>query len=160
MSLCSVHRRSRDSIGLHLAFALLTTLTIATPARSAEEVTVVVDQAKLMKLPDGVATLIIGNPLIADASLQRGGTMILTGKGYGTTNLMALDSSGKVLMDRTVRVQAPKAAVFVFRGTERQSYSCTPTCERQVMLGDSDAAFTANLGQISARSGQAQGAAR
>jgi Flp pilus assembly secretin CpaC len=143
------------------AIALALSLAMAVPARSAPEtVTVVVDQAKLMKLPDGVATLVIGNPLIADAALQSGGTMILTGKGYGTTNLLALDRDGKVLMDRMVQVEAPKAAVFVFRGTERQSYSCTPTCERQVMLGDSDAAFTAILGQTAARNGQAQGAAR
>jgi hypothetical protein len=86
--------------------------------------------------------------------------MILTAKGYGTTNLLALDRNGKVLTERVVQVQAPRAAVFVYRGTDRQSYSCTPNCERQVMLGDSDAAFNAILGQTAARNGQAQGAAR
>ncbi|MPZ55790.1 MAG: pilus assembly protein CpaC [Rhizobiales bacterium] len=136
-------------------------LVAAAPGRSdAEALTVVLDQAKLVKVPDRIATLVIGNPLIADAALQAGGTIVLTGKGYGTTNLIALDRGGRVLMEKTVRVAAPKESVFVFRGTERQTYSCTPKCERQIMLGDSDAAFAAILGQTAARNGQAQGAAR
>ena len=40
-----------------------------------------------MKLPDKVATIVIGNPLIADAALQAGGLLVITGKGYGTTNM-------------------------------------------------------------------------
>ena len=47
-----------------------------------------------MRLPTGVATIVIGNPLIADASLQPGGLLVITGKGYGSTNLLALDRSG------------------------------------------------------------------
>ena len=39
-----------------------------------------------MKLPDKVATIVIGNPLIADAALQAGGMLVITGKGYGSTN--------------------------------------------------------------------------
>jgi Flp pilus assembly secretin CpaC len=145
------------SIGLAFGLALAAMM----PVRAAEPVvTVVVDQARLMRLPDRVATLVIGNPLVADAALQAGGTMILTGKGYGTTNLLALDRDGKVLMQRMVHVQAPRDAVFVYRGTDRQSYSCTPTCERRVMLGDADAAFTSILSQTTARNAQAQGAAR
>jgi len=150
------------SIGL--GFGLLASVAAATPARCASAasnvVTVVIDQAKLMKLPEHSATLVIGNPLIADASLQPGGLMILTGKGYGSTNFVALDNKGKVLMQRAVRVQAPKESVSVYRGTERQSYSCTPNCERSVMLGDADASFSAILGQTSARNTQVQGASR
>ena len=61
-----------------------------------------------MKLPDRVATIVIGNPLIADATLQSGGILVLTGKGYGSTNLLALDRAGKVVMDKTVRVTGPR----------------------------------------------------
>jgi Flp pilus assembly secretin CpaC len=112
-----------------------------------------------VKLPDRIATLVIGNPLIVDATLQAGGNMVLTGKGYGATNLMALDRNGKVLFETTVRVEAPKDTLVVFRGLERQTYSCTPNCERQIMLGDAEAGFNAVLGQTTARNGQAQGAA-
>ena len=53
---------------------------------AAESVTVTLDQARLIRLPAAISTLVIGNPLIADATLQKGGVAILTGKGYGTTN--------------------------------------------------------------------------
>jgi hypothetical protein len=123
-------------------------------------VTVVIDQAKLMRLPDKVATLIVGNPLIADASLQTGGIMVLTGKAYGITNLLALDRSGNVLMERLLRVQGPREAVVVYRGMLRETYSCTPNCERRIMLGDADPAFAAILNQTTLRNAQANAAAR
>jgi Flp pilus assembly secretin CpaC len=123
-------------------------------------VTVVLDEAKLVKLPDRLATLVIGNPLIADAALQAGGNIVLTGKGYGSTNLMALDRTGKVLAEKTILVRAPGNTVVVYRGVERQTYSCTPNCDQRIMLGDSAADFTATLSQISERNTKAQAAGR
>ena len=59
-----------------------------------EPVTVHLDQAKLLKLPERTATLVIGNPLIADAAVQPGGVVVITAKSYGMTNLVALDRTG------------------------------------------------------------------
>jgi hypothetical protein len=118
------------------------------PAPATESISVAVDQAKLLKLPEKVATIVIGNPLIADVSLQPGGTVVVTGKGYGTTNLMALDRNGSVLIDRLVQVEGPSGKVVtVYRGVERETYSCTPTCQRRVTLGDAQAYFDGTLGQ-------------
>jgi hypothetical protein len=125
----------------------------------AADVNVVLDQAQLLKLPEKVSTIVIGNPLIADASLQPGGLMVLTGKGYGTTNLMALDRTGNVLMEKSIEVRGPNAdVVVVYRGVERETYSCTPKCERRITLGDSNTYFDAVMGQIGTRNGAAQGA--
>jgi hypothetical protein len=126
---------------------------------AAETVTVVLDQAQLMKLPDRVGTIIIGNPLIADVSLQSGGTMVITGKGYGATNIIALDWSGATLMITTVQVVGTRDAVVVYRGVDRESYSCTPSCERRITLGDAPPYFDATLGQAGARATNAAGAA-
>ena len=75
-----------------------------------------------MKLPDRVATIVIGNPLIADATLQSGGILVVTGKGYGATNLLALDRAGRVVMDKTVQVLGPAGGdlVVVYKGVERE----------------------------------------
>lgn len=137
-----------------LAAAFLSVLPL--PA-GAEDIAVIVDEAKLEKLPDGVATLVVGNPLIADVSLQPGGLMVLTGKGFGSTNLVALDRAGKVLMDKTIRVQGPTSSnmIVVFRGVERESYSCTPMCERRITLGDSATYFGATLQQSATRNASA-----
>jgi Pilus formation protein N terminal region len=139
-----------------LAFMAVSGLVPA-HAENTENVTVSVDQAKVMKLPANVATIVIGNPLIADATLQSAGLLVITGKGYGETNLLALDRQGDVVMTKTLQVQGPASGdvVVVYKGNERESYSCAPECERRITLGDSPTYFNSTLGQSGARSGQA-----
>jgi putative type II/III system pilus formation protein len=145
---------------LAFVFALCFLAVIAPRIAPAADLTVILDQAKLVKLPDKVATIVIGNPLIADASLQSGGLMVVTGKGYGTTNLVVLDRAGAVLMDKSIEVQGPRGnVVTLYRGIERETYSCTPNCERRITLGDSNPYFESTIAQSSARSGLAAGAA-
>jgi len=140
---------------------LLMTAAVVAPAGSKDDVVhVVLDRAKLVPLPERIATLLIGNPLIVDAALQPGGQMVLTGKSYGTTNVMALDRRGKVLMQKLVRVGAPEGTVVVYRGEAQHTYSCAPRCEPQITLGDAEKSFAAHLGQSVQRNTQAQGAAR
>ena len=123
-----------------------------------EPVTVNLDQAKLLKLLERTSTLVVGNPLIADAVVQPGGVVVITAKSYGATNLVALDRSGTMLMEQTIQVVGPSdAIVVVYRGTERESYSCAPNCERRITFGDTATFFSANLTALSAFTGQAQG---
>jgi hypothetical protein len=98
----------------------------------------------VIKLPPKVATIVVGNPLNADAALQSGGILVITGKGYGQTNLLVLDRSGSVLLQETVQVLgAPnRNLVVVYRGIERETYACGPECERSITLGDSRGYFT------------------
>lgn len=141
--------------------AIALVLSLAPAAAPAETVDVQVDQARIMRLPPDVATVVIGNPLIADASLQSGGILVLTGKGYGRTNLLALDHGGRVVLDSAVQVVLPRSAdvVVVYRGSERESYSCSPECARRITLGDAPTYFEETQRQISARLGQAAAAA-
>ncbi|MGE3150938.1 MAG: pilus assembly protein N-terminal domain-containing protein [Pseudorhodoplanes sp.] len=118
---------------------------------------VVVDRSRLVKMPDRVATIVIGNPLIADASLQAGGLLVLTGKGYGTTNLIALDRKGNALMEKSVQVLGPQQdVVVVYKGVNRETYSCAPFCNPTVTLGDAQQFFSQHLARTVTRSSQAQ----
>ncbi|MBI1202004.1 MAG: pilus assembly protein CpaC [Rhodopseudomonas sp.] len=119
----------------------------------AETLRVAIDKAHIMKMPDRVATIVIGNPLVADASLQPGGILVITGKGYGATNLLALDRAGKVVMDDTVQVQGAAGGdlVVVYKGVERETYSCAPQCEHRMTLGDSAAYFNGIVAQAGSR---------
>ncbi|HEY5379252.1 MAG TPA: pilus assembly protein N-terminal domain-containing protein [Pseudolabrys sp.] len=149
-------RRRRFAV---LAWTFLAmALTAAMPAARAETVTVTVDEAHIMKMPDRVATIVIGNPLVADATLQAGGILVITGKGFGSTNLLGLDRTGQVVMDKTVQVLGPSSndIVVVYRGVERESYSCAPECEHRLTLGDSTNYFNQILSQAGTRTGQAQ----
>src|SRR5882762_7827375 len=109
--------------------AAIVAAMLTAPARADEAITVMLDQATISKLPERVSTIVIGNPLIADVTLQAGGLMIITGKGYGTTNLIALDRGGAVLTERSIQVVGPQEkVVVVYRGVNRESYSCAPQC--------------------------------
>jgi hypothetical protein len=60
-------------------------------------------------------------------------------------------------MERSIVVRGPQGrdAVQVYRGLQRETYSCTPSCERRITLGDSADYFTAIAGQAEARNGAA-----
>ena len=113
-----------------------------------------------MKLPGKVSTIVVGNPLIADVTLQNGGILVVTGKGYGATNFIAMDGRGEILVDRQIQVEGPTAdeLVTVYRGVDRETYSCTPVCQRRVTLGDGDTYFKAVSDQANSLNSQASGA--
>ncbi|MDI4236442.1 pilus assembly protein N-terminal domain-containing protein [Bradyrhizobium sp. Arg237L] len=146
-----------------LAFSLLAAAVTAWPsagfaAADPDRIEVNVDQAKLVKLPTGIATIVVGNPMIADVTLQTGGVVVVTGKGYGATNFIAMDRSGQVLVDRQIQVQGPSdQLVTVYRGIERESYSCMPICQRRVTLGDGENYFKSTIDQAGTLSTQASG---
>lgn len=121
----------------------------AAPARDA--IAVFVDHAKIIRLPVRTQTVIVGNPIIADVTIQKNGVVVLTGKSYGVTNLIALDGTGAMLAESMISVQAASDSVVVVqRGLERESYSCTPNCQPALLLGDSSKYF----GEVGGQTGQ------
>ena len=127
-------------------------------AEPGDAIAVSVDQAKLVKLPGRVTTIVVGNPLIADVTLQSGGIVVVTGTGYGATNFIAMDRSGEVLVDRVIQVEGPTdKLVTIYRGVERESYSCMPICQRRVTLGDGETYFKSAIDQAGSLSSQAAG---
>jgi len=148
-------------------FLALLSVVLAAPAAFAadpvpvsatgETVVVHIDQAKTLQLPERTATLVVGNPLIADAVVQPSGIVVITAKSYGATNLIAVDRSGATLFNRQIQVVSPAdRVVIVYRGIDRETYSCMPNCERRITIGDAPGYFTANLGQLGTFSAQAQ----
>jgi Flp pilus assembly secretin CpaC len=143
-----------------LAIGILLWPAAALAEAPADNIAVNVDQAKLVKLPSRVATIVVGNPLIADVTLQNGGVIIVTGKGYGATNFIAMDRAGEVLVDRVIQVEGPTdQLVTVYRGVDRESYSCMPVCQRRVTLGDGENYFKSTIDQAGSLSSQASGSA-
>jgi Flp pilus assembly secretin CpaC len=157
----SKHLRTRiRAFSAFLAIGILLgpAVTLAEPVP--ESIAVNVDQAKLVRLPTRVSTIVVGNPLIADVTLQPGGLIVVTGKGYGATNFIAMDRAGEVLVDRVIQVEGPTdQLVTIYRGVDRESYSCMPICQRRVTLGDGSDYFKATMDQAGNLSSQASGAA-
>ncbi|TCU66066.1 putative type II/III system pilus formation protein [Bradyrhizobium sp. R2.2-H] len=156
----------KELLRRHARVCLLFAAAVAWPAAglaesTADTIAVNVDQAKLVRLPGKVATIVVGNPLIADVTLQPGGMIVVTGKGYGATNFIALDRGGEILVDRQIQVEGPSdRLVTVYRGIERESYSCVPLCQRRVTLGDSDAYFNNTMSQAGSLSSSASGSTK
>jgi Pilus formation protein N terminal region len=161
MSFSSLRTRARAISGLRLlAVGILLWPVAAFAEPSADAIAVNVDQAKLVRLPTRASTIVVGNPLIADVTLQTGGIIVVTGKGYGATNFIAMDRSGEILVDRVIQVEGPTdQLVTVYRGVERESYSCLPNCQRRTTLGDGEHYFKSTMDQAGSLSGQALGAA-
>ena len=150
--------RRHARICLLAAAAVLASPAIGLAEPTVDTIAVNVDQAKLVRLPGKVATIVVGNPLIADVTLQPGGMIVVTGKGYGATNFIALDRGGEILVDRQIQVEGPSdRLVTVYRGIERESYSCLPICQRRVTLGDSDNYFSTTMNQAGTLSNSASG---
>ncbi len=131
----------------------------ASPARAETGlIAVTLDQAKVAQLPQGTATLIVGNPMIADVTmLKNNNAMVITGKGFGQTNLIAIDAGGSVIDERQVRVLPARTVLVLQSGASRMSYACNPDCMPSVQLGDDDKAFKDEGDQISTRNGYAAG---
>jgi hypothetical protein len=147
---------SRPSL---LLSAVLWIIALAAPAYAADQISVPLDKARILHLPDRAATIVIGNPLIADLSIQPGGLAVITGKSYGETNFVVLDRGGIVLAEKTVEVTFPneQSLVVVYRGNDRESYSCTPDCSPRLTLGDTPD-FEKVMTQITTRNSQSAAA--
>jgi Flp pilus assembly secretin CpaC len=114
-------------------------------ARADEDVLrVFMDHARVLKLDRPVAKVIVGNAKVADATVADAKTIVLTGRSFGTTNLVLLDADGNAIVDERILVSIDEAStVRVYRQTERSVLSCTPNCEQHAAQGDGAAATTA-----------------
>ena len=108
----------------------LAAVSIPGAALADSGIEVVMNQAKVVKLARAADTIVVGNPLIADASVQDSTTIVLTGKGFGVTNLVILDAEGQPIVDEQVYVsRQDNKSVRIYRRMEVQTMSCTPRCE-------------------------------
>jgi Pilus formation protein N terminal region len=132
-------------------------LAMLTPAQAAEKLDVFLDQAKLLKLPAGAETIVIGNPAIADVAVQKNGIMVLTGRSSGQTNLIALDKTGTIISETIIVVANNQAGkLLVQRGLESNSYDCgLNRCQPGIALGDENGFFGTAIGQATQRDGMA-----
>jgi Flp pilus assembly secretin CpaC len=126
---------------LRTTIALAAAALMAAPgpaaAQAAEPISVKVNMARILRISAPAATVIIGNPGVADVTIQDPLTLVLTGKSYGQTNLIVLDSAGNPVADTLVTVvQAQADLVTVYYGAARNTMACSPVCQPTIMLGD------------------------
>ncbi len=146
-----------------LVIALLATSAVS-PVKAqnagASDVIALIDQASVVRLDRPAAEIVVGNPSIADVSVQSGKVLIITGKSFGETNFIAIDADGKMITNRRLIVQEPRTGfVTVYRGFARQTLHCAPYCAPELMIGDAPDVFSTVSGQITTKQSIGQSAA-
>ena len=119
---------------------------------AAEPIVVTVDRAKVFRVSEPAATVIIGNPSIADAAVEDERTLVLTGRSFGVTNLIVLGASGDPVVDRTLVVKGHETnTVRIYRRAYRETMACAPVCEPTLTIGDNEDTFDYASRQIQQR---------
>jgi len=112
------------------SLALITSFLASTASAAEEILNVYMNHARVLKLDRPVSKVIIGNSDVADATVADAKTIVLTGRSFGTTNLVILDVDGNAIVDERILVSIDEGnTVRVFRQTVRSVLSCTPNCE-------------------------------
>jgi Flp pilus assembly secretin CpaC len=125
------------------ASAALAAVALEIPAARANDLIVKYDQSQLLRLPRPAAEIIIGNPTIADVSVQGGNLLVVTGKSFGITNIISLDAERNIIQDQRVLVQRDDVRVVnLQKGNKRESYNCAPQCNPSITIGDDMAYFS------------------
>lgn len=98
------------------------------------------DQSTVLRLDRPAKTVVVGNPLVADALLVSDKTVYVLGRMFGNTNVIAVDAEGNEIANTRVTVGAPMMAqVTLYRGPlGQQNMACAPHCERTVTQGDAE----------------------
>lgn len=128
------------------------------PAKPQDPLTVEIDQSQLIQLNADPATVVVGNPSIADISLN-GKQMFVHGHSFGETNIMVLDVNGNKLANYYVNVTHRtdnQLTVFAANSrhldaVDRMTYTCAPNCEGNMMVGDRTDFFNTNMGNNQAK---------
>jgi Pilus formation protein N terminal region len=145
---------SGRSAGISFAIAAL---YMAAGAADAAGVSVGIDMSTPVHLSRDAASVVIGNPSIADVYVQNGRLVFLQGRSFGTTNLIALDSQGQEILDVPVTVTSSRGRMVTLqRGVDgRISYACAGRCEPEVMPGDDPDHVKSLMDAVSGKTGEA-----
>ncbi len=129
-------------LGAALASIALLIVPAVADAQSAR-LSVEIDQAARVQLRGPAGSVIVGNPLIADVTVVDSNTLYITGKGYGVTEIVAVDPIGRTVFQSEVVVTAGSGGgrVRVWRGGQATEMACAASCSPSVR-GTSGSATT------------------
>lgn len=121
------------------AAVLAAAVLLAAPAAVAQSASlnVEIDQARRVQLRGPAGSVIVGNPQIADVTVVDSNTLYITGKGYGVTEIVAVDPIGRPVFQSQVVVTAGDGGgrVRVWRGATATEMACASSCSPSVRSG-------------------------
>ncbi len=141
------------ALGAGVVMAALAPISAAQASDNIDDaLKVTIDRAKVVRIARSADTVIVGNPAIADATIQDAQTIVLTGRSFGVTNLIVLDSNGDPVVDETIVVTGHEGnTVRIYRQAVRETLACSPVCEPTLTIGDDAITFNSAQQQINQR---------
>lgn len=135
-------------------------LVIAPAAEAAQQIVLVNDQAQIVTLAESPSTVLVGNPAIADVTTE-GRMLFFHPRGFGVTNVIALDPEGKKLGDYVVSIVYDNHnTVSMYTPEGRSTFNCQRDCETIMRIGDDDQYFSLYNTQAGNKNSLASGQAR
>jgi Flp pilus assembly secretin CpaC len=137
--------------GLRILAMATTSLALAMTA-AANDISVALDQARGLSLGAPAKGVVIGNPTIAGVTIQNERLLFVTGKSYGTTNLIVVGEDGRAIYSGRITVVPDETgAVIVNRGGWTVRFDCAPECRRRPDISEDPQAFVQTTEQIRSR---------
>lgn len=134
--------------------ALIVSAAAATSA-FAEEVWLTIDQVRPYEIEKPAGQIVIGNPGIADLTVQDKTRVLLYGKAPGLTNMYIFDDEGQVIDNLMVRVRTTTPEMLtMYRGPARSTYHCANQCEATITVGDEKTVFGDLTSQVQQKASQ------
>ncbi len=118
-------------------------------AAQAEPFTIETGTTQPVHLNRQAASVVIGNQNIADVAVAAPRLILLTGKSFGTTNLIVFDANNNIILSGDVVVTTNSAnLVTINRGGNSYTYDCAAQeCRDAPVVGDQQEHFARSLGQ-------------
>lgn len=127
-------------------------------AANAETFNVLVDQTVTLKLAAPANSVVVGNASVVDVEVYDPRTLLVTGKGFGSTNILVLDNAGRTVYSNMLSVSDNRTdQLTIVRGDGNYTYSCTDRCRGTPMVGDSPDHFQEVMTTVEAMQGAAKG---
>lgn len=145
---------------MRMIFPTIAALFVMAQSASASQVWLTMDQVRPYKLENPAQKIVVGNPSIADVSVEDSQNLLMFGKAPGLTNIYIFNEDGESVENIIVRVRSSSSDMLtVHRGVARTTYNCTTNCEATITVGDDPAAFKGVSDQVLNKFSQAAGAA-
>jgi len=141
--------------------AVLLAASPAFAAGKSDSVALALDEVHTLTFRTPVSTVYVGNPSIADVTMIDARHAFVQGKGYGRTNVMALNRDNVMVFNThiTVTGNTGGGTVTLNRGAQRVTLTCAGgRCEQTPMPGDGKESDAVS-GQITAHQSAARTAA-
>lgn len=102
----------------------------------AQSLNVEIDRSARVALRGSAASVIVGNPAIADVTVVDANTLFVTGKDYGVTEVIAVDGVGRTIYQGEIVVTGGSTgSVRLWRGAQGTELICAASCSPSTRNG-------------------------